>query len=97
MSKRIYKVTDTSFNVTRLVRATTPAQAVGHVARKRFDVKVASQDELVELLRDDDVTVETAGEEPASDAPIDQAGGEPSSDQAGGTPSGGQQEIAAAA
>jgi hypothetical protein len=80
MSKRIYKVTDTALNVARLVRASTPAQAVGHVTRVRFAVKVASQDEIVDALNDD-VTVETAGEEPPAPPADDQESAPSSGDQ----------------
>lgn len=77
MSKRIYIVTDTDFNIPRLVRANTPAQALTHVTKNRFVVKVATQDQIVDALNDD-VTVETAGEVPAGDPP---AGDPPVGDQ----------------
>ena len=37
-------------NTVRLIRASHRAQALGHVARSIINVKVASQDELVEAL-----------------------------------------------
>lgn len=45
----------------RLVRATHRAQALGHVARKTINVKVASQDELVHALASG-VSIEAASE-----------------------------------
>ena len=45
----------------RLVRATHRAQALGHVARKTINVKVASQDELVHALANG-ISIEAATE-----------------------------------
>ncbi len=47
---RIYVVTDTELQARQLVRASSQAQAVRHVTKSRFDVEVASQDDLVSLL-----------------------------------------------
>jgi hypothetical protein len=48
---RIYLVKDDNFG-RFLVRANTPQQAVAHIAKRMYDVKVASQDELVALVSD---------------------------------------------
>ena len=50
MSQRIYLVTDRDTETRRLIRAANQAQAVRHAAQSRFDIQVASQDDLVELL-----------------------------------------------
>jgi hypothetical protein len=47
---RIYLVEATATTASRLVRATHPAHALGHVARSAFTVAVATQDQLVDLL-----------------------------------------------
>lgn len=47
-SQRIYLVIGP--NGQRLVKATVVSQAVSHVAKEEFTVKVASQDELVNAL-----------------------------------------------
>lgn len=54
---RIYLVKDDNFG-RYLVRANTPQQAVAHIAKRQYEVKVASQDELVALVGDG-VKVET--------------------------------------
>lgn len=46
----------------RLVRASSQAQAVGHVVRSRYSAKVAKQDDL-ETLLGEGVKVETASAE----------------------------------
>ena len=48
---RIYLVKDDNFG-RFLVRANTPQQAVAHIAKQQYEVKVASQDELVSLVSD---------------------------------------------
>lgn len=55
---RIYLVKDSEFNL-HLVRANMPQQAVAFVARQLLNVKVASQDELVEAISRG-ITVESA-------------------------------------
>ena len=54
MSKaRIYHVdvlSDPAFPVQRLVRASSPAQAVRHVAGKMISADVATQEEIVDLV-----------------------------------------------
>lgn len=67
MSTRIYLVTDTETNKHRLIRATNQAQAVNFVARSRFDVEVAGQDDLVSLVAAGvAVEVATQQQEPAA-------------------------------
>ena len=55
---RIYRVND------RLVRATSQAQAIRHVASS-FTVRVATQDDIADLVAEG-AKVETAGEEAAA-------------------------------
>lgn len=52
MSTRIYKVTDTQADppATVLVRATSQAQAVAHVARNRYAAAVAKPDDVVKVM-----------------------------------------------
>ena len=50
MSTRIYLVTDRDTQAKRLIRAGTQAQAIRHAAQSRFDIEVAGQDDLVQLL-----------------------------------------------
>lgn len=57
---RIYLVTNYD-GTTRLVKAAVPSQAVTHVAKQMFMVRIASQDDLVQALTDG-VKVETYGE-----------------------------------
>jgi hypothetical protein len=59
---RIYLVSDDNFG-RHLVRANTPQQAVGIIARSQYDVKVASQDELVALISEGKKVVEQQKEE----------------------------------
>lgn len=48
---RIYAVEEDNVGgVTRLVKATNQAQALRHVARDRFDVRVASALEVADLM-----------------------------------------------
>lgn len=47
---RIYSVTDRDTAIVHLVRATSQAQAIRHVASARYTAAVASQDELVTLV-----------------------------------------------
>lgn len=63
MGTRIYVVTDTGAQPlrSRLVRASTRAKALRHVAENRFAVDVASQQTLVDLLGEG-VAVEDASE-----------------------------------
>lgn len=56
---RIYTVKRKDAQKPRLVRATTQAQALRHVALDEYAVEVAGQDELVRALHDG-VDVETA-------------------------------------
>lgn len=50
MSTRIYLVTDRDTKAKRLIRAGSHAQAIRHAAQSTFDIEVAGQDDLVELL-----------------------------------------------
>ena len=50
MSTRIYVVTDVETNRHRLIRAGNQAQAIKYAAQTRFDIEVAGQDDLVNLL-----------------------------------------------
>lgn len=65
MTGRVYIITDRASGERRLVRAHTPAQAVRHAARSRFDCAVASVDDVIALR---DVAVETAGDDAATPA-----------------------------
>jgi len=56
---RIYAVKRQANGTTRLVRATSQAQALRHVAVDEYDVDVASQDQLVNALGVG-ISVETA-------------------------------------
>lgn len=47
---RIYAVHDAGLNTFHLVRATNPAAAVRHVARRQYTAEVATQDRIVETL-----------------------------------------------
>jgi hypothetical protein len=60
MSTRIYLVTDVETNKHRLIRAGNQAQAIRHAAQTRFDIEVAGQDDLVNLLTGG-ITIELAG------------------------------------
>lgn len=57
---RLYFVTDGTHDW--LVRATSQAQALRHVAKDTFTVRVASQNDIVEYLESGD-TIETANEQ----------------------------------
>jgi hypothetical protein len=46
---RIYLVT-TAAGASRLVKAAVPSQAITHVAKQEYSVRIASQDDLVESL-----------------------------------------------
>lgn len=60
MSKRIYIVTRKNGHH-RLIRANTPAQAIGFAVRSDYNAEVASQEALVGLLGSG-IKVEDAGE-----------------------------------
>lgn len=62
-TKRIYEVCNKATGVSRLVRAGSRAQAVGHVARNSFDVQVADQESIVKLVGEESVPVEDASSE----------------------------------
>lgn len=65
---RIYTVTGGSKD--RLVRATRPTVALSHVARTAFDVRVATQNDLEQLIAAG-VKVEDATAEPPAAATQD--------------------------
>lgn len=50
MSTRIYVITDENTKEERLIRATTQSQAIRFAAKTAFNVHVATQDDLVDLL-----------------------------------------------
>ena len=58
---RIYKVVHGT--ETHLVRATHPNRAINHVAKGLITATIATQDDLVQLMTQADVSVEVAGEE----------------------------------
>lgn len=60
MSTRIYVVTDIETNRHRLIHAGNQAQAIRHAAQTRFDIEVAGQEDLVNLLTSG-VPIELAG------------------------------------
>lgn len=64
---RIYLVTAAADGEARLVRASTPAQAIRHVARDRYRCNVAAQETLVEMLSRG-AKVETAGAQQEGEA-----------------------------
>ena len=78
MTTRIYLVTDTETKRHRLIRAGNQAQAIRHAAQTRFEIKVAGQDALVNLLTHG-IPVELANGQAAADmfeeAAIVNAGG----------------------
>lgn len=65
-STRIYTVASNATGAVRLVRATRPAQALQHVARSTYSVRVAEQDDIVDSLTAG-TKVEVAGAEPEAD------------------------------
>jgi hypothetical protein len=64
MTTRIYTVVDKTTKTPRLVRAGHPATALRHVAADAFDVRVATQDDLVAGF-ESGVKVETIAAEQA--------------------------------
>jgi len=65
---RIYLVTNYD-GTSRLVKASVPSQAITHVAKQMFTVRIASQDDLVEALMSG-TKVETYGETAQSELDI---------------------------
>jgi hypothetical protein len=72
---RIYTVTRKGHGTVRLVRASTWAQALRHVARDEFTTAVATQDQLVEGTRRGVPVEEAAADTP--EPPAQQAIPEP--------------------
>lgn len=68
MASRIYAVDDGSS--LSLVRAGHPAQALAHVTRGRFKVRVASQDDIVSAVSAG-VVVSDATKDDPSTAPLE--------------------------
>ncbi len=64
MSKRIYIVSSEQGRT--LVRAGNQAQAIRHVAVSQYSAKVASQDELVELVAAGNKVVDASADEAES-------------------------------
>lgn len=61
---RYYVVTDKETEeMPRIVKASNKEQALQHVVRPRFACRVATTEDIVRLVRDYDVEVETAGHE----------------------------------
>lgn len=60
--QRVYIVTEEGNERVRLVRASTPAQAIRHVVKSVFSANVASQDALIDALGKGE-TVENAAED----------------------------------
>lgn len=63
-AKRIYLIEEVGVSQVRLVRASTPAQAIRHVVRLKFKAEVADQEELVTALKNN-AQVEDATEDAA--------------------------------
>lgn len=63
--RRIYRCADRNADdaLPRLIRAGNPAQVRNHASRTQYDVEVADQEDLVELVSKG-VKVEDAGEAP---------------------------------
>lgn len=64
---RIYRVTDRSTQVPRLVEASNPAAAIRHVAKLRYAVDVPSAKEVAALMSSG-YRVEVAGADNAGEA-----------------------------
>lgn len=65
MTSRLYHVADKVTGVSYLIEATSPWQAIGHVARGQFTAEPASALEALDLV-DKGVKRERAGERPAT-------------------------------
>jgi len=63
MTTRIYFVTDKTTKKPRLVRAGHPATALRHVAADAFDVRVATQDDLLNAFEAGITVEKIAGEQ----------------------------------
>jgi hypothetical protein len=64
MTKRIYLVDAGGYpNTVRLVRASSPAQAIRHVVKGVYAAAVATQEQIVHFAVDGATAIETAGEE----------------------------------
>lgn len=63
MTQRIYSVSNTTDNSTRLVLASNPAQALRHVANNLFDVKAATAMDVANLMAKGAVVEQSKAEE----------------------------------
>ncbi len=73
MATRIYVVTDNS-NKEKLVEASTPSGALRHVAKTYFDVRVASQKDIVQLMKDGQEVETATVQEEQTDLPLTSEG-----------------------
>ena len=80
---RLYEVTSFITGIPRLIDAKSPAQAIAHVARTTFDVCPATSKSVAALVSRG-VRVETAGAEPESQPPADNAHVAPGCERFGG-------------
>lgn len=65
-SKRIYIVREDGALPVRLIRAPNKSQAIGYVVRDVFTAEVATQEDLITLLKN--VAVEDASDQPSGQA-----------------------------
>lgn len=65
---RIYAVRNSEGHLSNLVRATSPAQVGAHMARRSFQIQVATQDDIVRAMASHHLTVEAARDEEAAPA-----------------------------
>jgi hypothetical protein len=63
MTTRIYRIADKATQKPRLVRASHPSVAVRHVAADSFDVRVATQDDLLNAFEAGITVEKIAGEQ----------------------------------
>jgi hypothetical protein len=63
-AQRIYIVSDNDTTGARLVKATSQAQAIRHVAESRYNVEVASAMDVADMMVSG-ITVENASAKPA--------------------------------
>lgn len=64
---RIYAVRNSEGRISNLVRAASPAQVGAHMARRSFQIQVATQDDIVRAMAGH-LTVEEARDEEAAPA-----------------------------
>jgi len=61
MTTRIYHVTHSRTGKARLIRAASQAQAIRYAANTEFQIRVASQDDIIFGLSSGGIPVEDAG------------------------------------